>query len=75
MREAREAQEALRLLYVALTRARDRVVIAGRMNARADIDKVKGWWGPMRDAFEHPSLAGQVRDLELEGRQCAPLRT
>ncbi|WP_174301808.1 double-strand break repair helicase AddA [Caulobacter sp. S45] len=69
LREAREAQEALRLLYVALTRARDRVVIAGRVNARADIDKVKGWWGPMRDAFEHPSLAGQVRDLELDGRE------
>ncbi len=69
LREAREAQEALRLLYVALTRARDRVVIAGRVNARADVDKVKGWWGPMRDAFEHPSLSGQVRDLELDGRQ------
>ncbi len=69
LREAREGQEALRLLYVALTRARDRVVIAGRVNARADVDKVKGWWGPMRDAFEHPSLAGQVRDLELDGRR------
>ena len=69
LREAKEAQEALRLLYVALTRARDRVVIAGRVNARADVDKVKGWWGPMRDAFEHPSLAGEVRDLELDGRR------
>ena len=68
LREAREAQETMRLLYVALTRARDRVVIAGRVNAKADIDKVKGWWGPMRDAFEHPSLAGRVRDLEIDGR-------
>ena len=67
LREAREAQEALRLLYVALTRARDRVVIAGRINARADVDRLKGWWAPMRDAFEHPSLAGQVRELEVGG--------
>ncbi len=68
LREAREAQEAMRLLYVALTRARDRVVIAGRVNAKADVDKLKGWWAPMRDAFEHPSLAGQVRELEVGGR-------
>ncbi len=69
LREARAAQEDLRLLYVALTRARDRVVIAGRVNATADVDKVKGWWGPMRDAFEHPSLAHDVRDVEVDGRR------
>ena len=68
LREAREAQEGMRLLYVALTRARDRLVIAGRVNAKADIDKVKGWWAPVRDAFEHPSLAGRVRELEVDGR-------
>ena len=69
LREQRTAQEDLRLLYVALTRARDRVVIAGRINARADVDKLKGWWAPMRDAFEHPALAPEVRDLEIAGRR------
>ena len=69
LREQRAAQEDLRLLYVALTRARDRVVIAGRVNARADVDKLKGWWAPMRDAFEHPALAAEVRDLEIAGRR------
>ena len=53
---------------MALTRARDRVVIAGRVNAKADVDKLKGWWGPMRSAFEHPSLANAVRELEIGGR-------
>ena len=69
LREQKAAQEDLRLLYVALTRARDRLVIAGRVNAKADVDKVKGWWGPVRDAFEHPDVAAQVRDLELDGRR------
>jgi ATP-dependent helicase/nuclease subunit A len=34
-REEREADEALRLLYVALTRAADRLVISGRLRANA----------------------------------------
>ena len=68
LREAKAADEDLRLLYVALTRARDRVVIAGRVNAKADVDKLKGWWAPIRDAFEHPLLAASVRDLEIDGR-------
>ena len=68
LREAKAAQEDLRLLYVALTRARDRLVIAGRVNAKADVDKLKGWWAPMRDAFEHPSLAQAVREVEIDGR-------
>ena len=67
-REAKAADEDLRLLYVALTRARDRLVIAGRVHAKADIDKLKGWWAPIRDAFEHPLLAPAVRQLEIEDR-------
>ena len=68
LREAREAQEGMRLLYVALTRARDRLVIAARVNAKAEMDKVKGWWRPARDAFDHLSLAGRVRELSVDGR-------
>ena len=66
LREARAGREDMRLLYVALTRARDRVVIAGRINATAKLDTVKGWWAPMRDAFDHADLASQVRELPRE---------
>ena len=66
LREARAAREDMRLLYVALTRARDRLVIAGRINALAKLETVKGWWAPMRDAFDHPDLTGRVRDLSRE---------
>jgi ATP-dependent helicase/nuclease subunit A len=59
MRAEKEDREGLRLLYVALTRSRDRLVIAGRINVRAKPDALKGWWAPMCAAFEHPSLADQ----------------
>jgi ATP-dependent helicase/nuclease subunit A len=64
-RAEKEEREALRLLYVALTRSRDRLVIAGRINARAKPDSLKGWWGPMSAAFDHPTLADQVRDVRV----------
>jgi len=64
-RKARDEQEALRLLYVALTRARDRVVIAGRINAKAKIETVKGWWAPMSAAFDHPVLAERVTAVRV----------
>jgi ATP-dependent helicase/nuclease subunit A len=64
-RAEKEDREALRLLYVALTRSRDRLVIAGRINARAKPDALKGWWAPMCAAFEHPSLADQVRTVQV----------
>jgi ATP-dependent helicase/nuclease subunit A len=65
MRAEKEDREALRLLYVALTRSRDRLVIAGRINARAKPDALKGWWAPMCAAVEHPSLADQVRTVQV----------
>jgi ATP-dependent helicase/nuclease subunit A len=64
-RAEKEDREALRLLYVALTRSRDRLVIAGRINARAKPDALKGWWAPMCAAFDHPSLADQVRTVQV----------
>jgi ATP-dependent helicase/nuclease subunit A len=64
-RTEKEDREALRLLYVALTRSRDRLVIAGRINARAKPDALKGWWAPMCAALEHPSLADQVRSVQV----------
>ena len=67
-REAAEAAESMRLLYVALTRARDRVVIAGRVNARAKLDGVKGWWTSAEAAFDHAALADRVRAVSVAGR-------
>jgi ATP-dependent helicase/nuclease subunit A len=62
LRAEREDAEAYRLLYVALTRARDRLVLCGRRAERTDPDKLRGWWGAIRDAL--PDLAGEVRELE-----------
>jgi ATP-dependent helicase/nuclease subunit A len=70
LRADKEDRESLRLLYVALTRSRDRLVIAGRINARAKPDALKGWWAPMCAAMDHPhladeGLAGRVRTVQI----------
>jgi len=62
-RTAREDAEAFRLLYVALTRARDRLIICGRRHERTDPDKIKGWWGAVRDTLGAAGVAEQVREL------------
>jgi ATP-dependent helicase/nuclease subunit A len=64
-RARREEHEGYRLLYVALTRARDRVVLAGRAEARAREENLKGWWRAVNDALA--SLDGQVRRCEGAG--------
>jgi ATP-dependent helicase/nuclease subunit A len=63
-RSSREEAEAFRLLYVALTRARDRLVLCGRISHRIDPSKLKGWWGAVRDALAAEGLDGPVRELE-----------
>jgi len=60
-RAAREEDEAWRLLYVGLTRARDRLVLCGRIDARTADDKVGGWYAAMRAAFAHPTVEPGVR--------------
>ncbi|WP_372708205.1 double-strand break repair helicase AddA [Brevundimonas sp.] len=64
-REARQARadaETLRLLYVALTRARDRVVILGRANGKAQLGYEEGsWWAVLSETFER--LGARVRDI------------
>jgi len=62
-RARKEAEETFRLLYVGLTRARDRLVLCGRMAANAKPDLMKGWWGAIRDAFAHGDIKAQVRRL------------
>ncbi|HEY0438375.1 MAG TPA: 3'-5' exonuclease, partial [Phenylobacterium sp.] len=66
-RAKREEDEAFRLLYVALTRARDRLVLCGRVAADTKIENLKGWWGALANAFESPGIAPQVRSLEQGG--------
>jgi len=63
-RAAREEAEAYRLLYVALTRARDRLVLCGRVAERTDQAKLRGWWGAIRDALAHADIADQVRPVQ-----------
>ncbi len=64
-RAAREEAEAYRLLYVALTRARDRLVLCGRVAERTDQAKLRGWWGAIRDALAHADIAAQVRTVQI----------
>ncbi len=64
-RAQKDEEEALRLLYVALTRARDRLVLCGRINARDKEENLKGWWGALRDAFAHESIADEVRRVQI----------
>ncbi|MBI5942213.1 MAG: double-strand break repair helicase AddA [Caulobacterales bacterium] len=75
LRGEKEEQEAWRLLYVALTRARDRLVLCGRIDARTKDEKVGGWYAAMRDAFAHPAIADQVRPArtgEMEIQRFGP---
>jgi ATP-dependent helicase/nuclease subunit A len=69
-REKKAEDEALRLLYVALTRARDRLVVAGRVNARDKEESVKGWWKPLCAAFERlPGVRAAASASGLEIRR------
>jgi ATP-dependent helicase/nuclease subunit A len=63
-RARKEEDEAARLLYVALTRARDRLVLCGRLSATAKEENVKGWWGAVAAAFEHANVVGERRAVK-----------
>lgn len=59
-RQARTDDETLRLLYVALTRARDRVIVMGRASSRgAEADS---WWSILEETFDR--LGDQVREVD-----------
>ncbi len=58
-----EADEAWRLLYVALTRARERLVICGRLPGNRKPENLKGWWGLLNPAFDHETVAPRVRQV------------
>ena len=61
LRARLENEEALRLLYVALTRARERLVLCGRLAASRKEESLKGWWTQIRAGFEHADIAGVLR--------------
>jgi ATP-dependent helicase/nuclease subunit A len=70
-RKRKAEDEALRLLYVALTRARDRVVIGGRARQppKSKAEELKGWYPLIEAAFARPEVAARVRPLVLGGMQ------
>ena len=68
LRKRKGEDEALRLLYVALTRARDRVVLAGRAKAPPKNETpLKGWYPLVEAAFDHDTIAPRVRPLVVNG--------
>ena len=62
-RAERIDQESLRLLYVALTRARDRLIICGVVPGRPGA-ALRSWHDYVSRAFERPPIAEGLRQLE-----------
>lgn len=67
LRVQKEEEEALRLLYVALTRARERLVICGKRPANRKEENLKGWWAAVREGFAHAGVAPHVRTAASSG--------
>ena len=72
-----EAAEQMRLLYVALTRARDRVIVAGRIGAKDKGPTKGGWYERVAAAFDRASAHPEpgvrtLRDGELSLRRYGP---
>jgi ATP-dependent helicase/nuclease subunit A len=63
LRSKKETEESLRLLYVALTRARERLVLCGRIAANRKEETLKGWWAQIRAGFEHARIAPHIRTV------------
>jgi ATP-dependent helicase/nuclease subunit A len=62
-RQDRTDAETLRLLYVALTRARDRLIIMGRASGRSKTGFDEGsWWAVLTETFQRQHAA--VREVE-----------
>ena len=64
-RQDRTDAETLRLLYVALTRARDRLIIMGRGSGRSKAGFEDGsWWAVLTETFQRQEA--EVREVEDE---------
>jgi ATP-dependent helicase/nuclease subunit A len=71
VRQARETattHESLRLLYVALTRARDRLILCGvkRTDRKAGYE-AGCWHETILRALDRPEIAARVRQVEIDG--------
>ncbi|WP_411286708.1 double-strand break repair helicase AddA [Phenylobacterium sp.] len=62
-RTQREEAETFRLFYVALTRARDRLVLCGRLPVKTKLESIKGWWGALSAALDHADIAPHIRHV------------
>jgi ATP-dependent helicase/nuclease subunit A len=77
----REEQEALRLFYVAVTRARDRLTICGFTGKRAQArGPFPGWYEMADAAFDRLDAGSETMDLaapfdEMDMREMAVIRT
>ena len=65
-RARKEAEETFRLLYVGLTRARDRLVLCGRLTSSTRKESVKSWWTAIGEGFAHEDVAPFVRKIDTE---------
>ena len=63
--KAKQAQEGLRLLYVALTRARDRLIVCGRLPGNLTAPAADSWYALVQAAFAQEGIAEAVRTVDL----------
>ena len=66
-RADKENEESLRLLYVALTRARERLVLCGRIASNRKEETLKGWWAQIRAGFDHADIEPETRLVACGG--------
>ena len=67
LRELRGEEEDMRLLYVALTRARDRLVLAGRLGGRQKAGSAPGWINLIQQAFDGGLVGPHARQVRAAG--------
>jgi len=65
-RKRRNEEESMRLLYVGLTRARDRLIVGGRYASNRKLENLRAWWGPLDEAIQ--SLGGREIESHHGGR-------
>jgi len=65
LRDRKTQEENLRLFYVALTRARDRLIIAGRLASNRTKPDGGGWYALAEAAFAHETVAPDTRQVTV----------
>jgi ATP-dependent helicase/nuclease subunit A len=75
LRDQARRDESLRLFYVALTRARDRLILCGRLDkAQSKTGEPAGesWYALARAALDHPTIAPETREIAGAVRRFGP---